>query len=428
MKHAKSMRAGAALLAGFLGLVSGTASAGHGFNLIGFGAESVGMAGADMAVSRDTAAVNLNPAGLTQIGGRAADVFLNPFHSLGLSHADAFNGRTKNDIPLGVLAGGSYAQRLRPDLVMGAGLFVQGGTGYVYEDLNTAFGTEDELSLIFGVSKFVAGLGWSVHPQLSLGAALGIAYAQGRQKFFFDTSDAEAGFFGLRFDGGQALQPNFKLGLQYRPTDALTLALVYNSKTKLDLDKATLTVNYEGLDLGRVKYSDAELNGFALPQELGIGIAWQANRRLLIAFDANWLDYADALDETRLRARNPNRADLPENLRSVELVTPLDWSAQYALALGLAWSLDDKTVLRAGFDRVNNPIPRDKMSPLLNLIQKEEITFGVGRQLDRNWRLDFAFQYQWQREVEYTNPSLPFGPSTEDYEVIAVVMSIARRW
>lgn len=417
-------------LGGVLGVVSQTAVAGHGFNLIGFGAESVGMAGADMALSRDTAAINLNPAGLTQLGGRAFDIYLNPFHTLGLSHSDSFgNRRVKNDIPAGATGGASYAQRLRPDLVVGLGTFVQGGTGYAYEDLQTAFGTEDELSLVFGVSKFVIGAGWSVHPQLSLGASLGVSYAQGRQKFFYETSVPEAGFFGLRFDGGQALEPNFKLGLQYRPTDTLTLALVYNSKTALDLDDATLTVNYEGLDLGRVKYRDAELEGFALPQELGAGLAWRANPRLLIAFDANWLDYAGALDETRLRGRDPNRADLPENLRNIELVTPLDWSGQYALALGAAWRYDNKTVLRAGFDRVNNPIPRETMSPLVNLIQKEEITLGFGRQLDQHWQMDFTLQYQWQREVTYTNPSLPFGPgATEDYEIIAVILSIGRRW
>jgi hypothetical protein len=41
------------------------AHATNGINLIGFGAESSLMAGADVAVARDTSALNTNPAGLT---------------------------------------------------------------------------------------------------------------------------------------------------------------------------------------------------------------------------------------------------------------------------------------------------------------------------------------------------------------------------
>lgn len=45
----------------------------NGINLIGFGAESTLMAGADIAVARDTSALNTNPVGLTQIRGQAFD-------------------------------------------------------------------------------------------------------------------------------------------------------------------------------------------------------------------------------------------------------------------------------------------------------------------------------------------------------------------
>ena len=40
---------------------------------IGFGAESDAMSGADLAVARDTAAMNANPAGVTQIPGNALE-------------------------------------------------------------------------------------------------------------------------------------------------------------------------------------------------------------------------------------------------------------------------------------------------------------------------------------------------------------------
>ena len=51
------------------------ATATNGINLIGFGAESTLMGGADTAVARDTSALNTNPASLAKIQGHMFDGF-----------------------------------------------------------------------------------------------------------------------------------------------------------------------------------------------------------------------------------------------------------------------------------------------------------------------------------------------------------------
>ncbi|MGQ0700736.1 MAG: OmpP1/FadL family transporter [Panacagrimonas sp.] len=411
------------------------ALAGHGLNVIGAGTESMGMAGADAAVSRDTAAVNLNPAGLTQLARRATDVTLEPFHTGRLGHSDSFgNDHNENDIPFGVIATASHALPLArwPGLVVGIGLFAQGGTGYAYDDMPNVFGTKDDFSSIFGVFKLASGFGYRVSEKLSVGANLGLSYASARQKFFPDTSvlgpSPEQNFYGLRFDGGESLAPNFKLGLQYRTTATLTLAAVYNSKITLDLDGASLTVNYEALGLGRVKYTDAELKGFALPQEFGVGLAWRATPRWLLAAEVNWLDWSNALKSTRVHASRPSAQNLSDELQSVELRQTLNWKDQYALAVGTAWNYDEKTVLRMGFDRVGNPSPRENSSPLLNIFAKNEITFGFSRVLDEHRIFGMALQYQLPETVRYTNTNLPFGENArEHFELIGLVFSLGWR-
>lgn len=422
--------AGHALLAAAtVALSIGPSLAGHGLNVIGTGTESLGMAGADFAVARDTAAVNINPAGLTQLARPSTDVTLEPFHTGRLGHSDAFgNDHNKNDMPFGVIVSASHAQPLPrwPGLVVGVGLFAQGGTGYAYDNMPNAFGTKDDLSSIFGVFKLAPGFGWKLNEKLSVGANVGISYASARQKFFPDTS--VAGFNGLRFDGGESLAPNFKLGLQYRPIPSLTLATVYNSKITLDLDGGTLTVNYEALSLGRVKYADAELKGLALPQEFGVGLAWQATPRWLLALEVNWLDWSGALKSTRLSGSRPSVQNLPDELRSVDLRTTLNWKDQYAMAIGAAWQYNEKTVLRMGFDRVGNPSPRETTSPLLNVFAKNEITFGFSRALSEHRTFGFALQWQIPETVRYTNPNLPFGEGArEHYEVIGLIFSLAWR-
>lgn len=57
--------------------------AGNGFNMIAYGAKSVTMGGADIAVARDTSAVNTNPSGLTRISGGKMD--LNKVQSIATS-------------------------------------------------------------------------------------------------------------------------------------------------------------------------------------------------------------------------------------------------------------------------------------------------------------------------------------------------------
>src|SRR3546814_14914767 len=69
----------------------------------------------------------------------------------------------------------------------------------------TAFGTLEDVSLIFGSFKMAPGVGWNVTERLSLDASLGVVYSQARAKFFADTSyvdvEGEAPFFGFRLDG-----------------------------------------------------------------------------------------------------------------------------------------------------------------------------------------------------------------------------------
>lgn len=413
-------------------LSAATASAGYGLTQASFGVESVGLAGADLATTDNSIAVNINPAGLTHVRNEQLDVFINPYWSMRSGHSDGFgNDPYRLDNPLGATSALSYAHRLSsvPGVVVGTGLFVQGGSGFEYEDLATAFGTRDELDVCLGIIKLATGAAWQVNEQFSLGATLGLNVATFRQQFFPNTSDAAAGFFGSRYDGGWDLAPNLKLGLQYRAIPTLTLAAVYSSRTDFDIGHGSLTVNYESLGLGRVEYRDAEVDGLSLAQDFGISAAWQATQRLRVATELTWLDWSQAMRSMRVRARDPATEGLPAALASVDASTPLDWRDQYAVAIGAEWKHDDHTTLRAGFNHVNRVMPRRTLSPLINLIQQEEVTAAITHQLNPNLDVGLALQYQLLQHVNYSNPDLPFGDrAREDYELIAAVLSLTRRW
>lgn len=411
---------------------AGLAQAGNGLNTIGSGTESVGMGGADVAVARDSAAVNINPAGLVQIERRALDAELSLYHATDAGHADALGNDQRVENTDGGIIGVSYAGRLgHPDLVAGIGLFAVGGSGFVYKDLQTGYGTRDDFSSLFSVLRLAPAIAWQASEQLSLGATLGLSYAAGRQKLFPNTSfvDAEgeqAPFFGARIDGVSALGFSGKFGLQWRASDALTLALVYSTKTPLDLKGGTLTLNMEAAGLGRVRYGEASISGLALAQQLDLGLALRPHRDWLLALDLTWLDWSSAMRATTLEVRNPDNNQAPAEIREV---TPLNWRDQYIIALGASYQLDDRTRLRAGYNYGRNPVSPQALTPLLALITEHHITGGFSRRLSPQWDLGMVLQWQLLNSVRYDNPALPITQGARDtLENIFLHFMLSRRW
>jgi long-chain fatty acid transport protein len=90
-------------------------------------------------------------------------------------------------------------------VVVGVGLFAQGGTGNVYKNLATPFGGHDELSSVFRIAKLSFGGAWQPNQRLSLGASLALIYADLQQKVFPETS--VAGFSGYQIEGRMRSSP-----------------------------------------------------------------------------------------------------------------------------------------------------------------------------------------------------------------------------
>ncbi len=406
------------------------ALANNGLNLIGFGAESTGMAGADIAVARDTSALNTNPAGLAQIKGHLLDMSAAAAYSLDVGHKDGFGNdvRVANHwIPIGDIG---YAQSVTDNLTIGGGVFVQGGAGSVFQQLNTAFGTRDELSSIFGAAKLTAGLAYRIDSKLSVGASVSLVHAEARQKVFPNTSvfnpvSPAASFFGLRLEDAAANHVGFKAGIQYAATDAVTLAATYTAKTPLALKDGKLAVNMSAIGLGIVNYRDARVDGLGFPQEVGVGAALRDDRTLWSVKIA-WLDWAHVMTTSTLTAANPDNGLAPAVLSQTQTN---DWKNQTVIAIGMAHEVNERTTLWAGYNYGRNPIPGQNTNPLLAAISEHHITLGAAYRLSSAWRLGGGAEYQPGTKATYTNSALPFGPNAEERNrYIAFNLMLSRRW
>jgi long-chain fatty acid transport protein len=195
------------------------------------------------------------------------------------SHTDTFgNYRKHSKIDGGAYGNAAYARHAENSAcAYGVALVVQGGIGWQYSGLNTAFGTRDDAAATFTVIKLAPAFAWEVNDQLSLGVALGINYVAANQELFPNTP----AFPGFRFKDASGIGLSSKWGLQYRPVKDMTIGVTYGPQTSVPLKGGTLRINVPGQ--GIVRYDNAKLNGNRLPEELALGIAFRPTTSLLVS-------------------------------------------------------------------------------------------------------------------------------------------------
>lgn len=408
-----------------------SAIATNGLNQIGFGAESTAMAGADIAVARDTSALNTNPAGLSQINNSQLDMNLAVAYTGNIKHKDQFGNDASNENEFPLLGSFGYAKKLsNRSITAGIGFFAQGGTGNEYNNLNTVFGTVDDLSILFRIARITPGLSLQVNESLSIGASIVGTYAQLEQEVFPGTSinniaNPDQSFFGYKLQDMDDFSVGIKLGLMYKPNNRLTLGIAYNNQVDLDM-KGSMQVNFSALGLGMVTYQNAEALNINQPQELGFGAMFKTSDKLAIALELNWIDWSSAVTNGTVNASNPDNPMAPPSLSNAGVN---NWRDQYVLALGMVYEQDSRTMYRAGYNYGRNPIPNEHLDPLLNTIAEHHLTFGFGHKFDVEWQLDGALEWDIKNEITYTNSQLPFGQDAVAIgEMYALYVRLVRSW
>src|SRR5581483_8337456 len=109
---------------------------------------------------------------------------------------------------------------------------------------------------------------------------------------------------------------------------------------------------------GTVTYRSTSVKGLALPQELAAGLAWTPRPDWLLSLELKWLDWSGALRTLTIEGQSPDNQNVPATL---ELPSRLDFRDQYVIAGGVAWRVDDSTVLRAGFNYGRRAIPNQNL-------------------------------------------------------------------
>ncbi len=357
-KRATALIAAAACLPGL-------AAATNGMIMEGYGPIAAGMGGAALAYDNGSAALANNPATLGLMAdGRRIDVMLGYVGpdvsapgSFADSSADAFY----------MPAFGYVAKR--GDFAWGAGIYGQGGMGTEY-----AHGDMAQV----GVGRVIVPLAWRASPRLTIGGSVDLVW--GGMDLVADLDGNGSKDISFKDDSdftGRAKGYSLaaKLGFTYRLADALTLGGVYQSAGNLP-------------DL---KGGGYKVTGFDMPAMVGLGFAWQASERLLVAADLKDVLWGESMNTVTILQNGMTVAPFQQ-----------DWDNQVVASAGLAWKFSDALTGRIGYNYGKNPIPDAFVNYLWPATVEHHYTAGFGYAFDMRSQVNFALSYAPEHSVTGT--------------------------
>lgn len=333
-------------------VVPSLALATNGMIMEGYGPIAAAMGGAALAYDNGTAALANNPAtlGLMAQGSRADLMlgFVGPdlqtSMGIGESSADAF-----------YMPAFGYVKK-QGKLAYGAGIYGQGGMG-------TEYPSSGDMAQV-GVGRVIFPLAYNVSDRFNVGGSLDLVWAgmdmvvSGYGINFKDGSDFTGAAKGYSVAG--------KLGFTYKLSTALSVGGVYQSAANLP-------------DLTGYGY---KVEGFDMPATLGLGFAWQANARLMVAADLKDVLWGSSMNTVTIYHNGAAVAPFQQ-----------DWEDQVVLSLGLAYQFNDAFTGRAGYNYGKNPIPDQFVNYLWPAIVENHYTAGFGYAVGRQSEVNFGLSY-----------------------------------
>jgi long-chain fatty acid transport protein len=345
-----------------------------------YGAEAMGRAGANLAISDRSLALNFNPAGISQLQGRHFTVNLSllaPSLEYRNTINDTFKGKD-NFFPLPAFA---YVRSAKDSpWSFGVGFVAQGGMGATFEHENTFFGTVDETFTEVRFMTLSPTAAYAISEDMAIGATLNLGYADASFRFFpetsfFNTQDPAQSFFGVDMERAGGLQTNLRLGWWWRAHPRLSLGLIYQTETDSEYRDGGMTVNFEGHPfLGkRVGYS-ADMDGFTFAAQQGLGISYRPAEKWVLDVDIKRYLWDDAMDTILVTATDPDTPGAPP-----EIVMPFvfNWRDQWVLAAGFDYRYSDLLTLRAGVNYGENPVPDETLTPLFPATVERHFNLGA---------------------------------------------------
>lgn len=413
----------------------------NGYFLPGAGFRSQGMGGVGIAYGRDSLSIGANPANVTKTGMRG-DVGMGVFNPERYAATGSSSGVLRpNGTPMSAGYGFDRAAEsdsryflvpemgmtmpLTEELHVGVAVLGNGGMNTTYNTNLFGFGTGQPVDTKLGVDMMQLlvplTVGYKVNEDHSVGVALQLAETRFRAYGLgaFAIFDAAGPGMAITADPDNLTDRGFdysygagvKVGWQGEFfDDRLTLGLVYTSRTYMTkLDK------YRGLF--------AEQGDFDIPENYGFGIAYKPKKNLVISADVLRIMYADvasvgnrgpAGSATPYNTANqtngiPSIKDARSNGNATSSIYEtgndegmgFGWENQMVYKLGVQYGVNNRLLVRAGYNYGKSPVPGDQLTFSLLAPGVVEHHYSVG------------FTYKASDELEITGTYMYVAPNSQ---------------
>ena len=385
------------LLAACLALGSASALA-AGFNIYEAGVRATALGGAFTATADDGSALFYNAAGMSFHQGSRMNLNLMP-----IGPRFKFQGATDSTGPgefeqaehkWYLVPGAYYTNNNREKLAFGVGVYAPFGLGVEWMDPMNFAGRYVSYDVDIQTVYVTPAISYKVTPELAI--AVGVDVAEQHLSLQRITPHPGLGenAIDLEIDGTSKVNITPSLGLMYRPSEKLSIGLMYHHEKTLEYEDqdATLTSYLEPGDAGYSWPATllASLGGseqtisseLSLPYILSLGAAYQVTPRLRA--EGNFVHFGwSAFEQLEMDFSNDD----------LDQVIHFDYDDSWQVRFGLDFAaIPDRLNLMAGYVYDTTPQPTASVSPLLPDADRNDYSLGV-QYFKNNWEFTACYMY-----------------------------------
>ena len=391
-----------------------------GYFSLGYGAKHKGVAGAGVSLYYYSLA-NGNPAGHWQLGKQfeLGLSFFNPNRDFTISGNPSglpntfglIPGTTTSDSKLFLIPRLAANWMIKENSSFSVSVFGHGGMNTDYP--SQVFYDASSSTTGINLSQLFTNLTYSM--EFTEGHSLGFTAVIAAQFFEAKGVSSFANFSSdpTKLSGtgsSSSIGFGFKVGYMGQLSDALSLGVVYQSKTQMGEFE-----EYAGLF--------AEQGDFDVPSSLTFGMAYKINNQFTAMVDAKLIHYSQVnsvgnpIDPRALPPAFLNPGGDPMNPMDYTPnpgYTPLGsengsgfgWEDMTVIKIGLEYAVSENFTLRGGFSTGNNPIGASEV--MFNILApgviKNHIALGLTKKLSNGHSFDISFNYALASSVKGANP------------------------
>lgn len=381
----------------------------------GYGMIAKGMGGAATAMAEDTFGGANNPASMVWVGNRidlGADIFSPNRSASRIGSAGgtgAMDGNVDSGMNYFLIPEFGYNRMINPDLSAGITVYGNGGMNTSYAGgqiaANTCYLGAPASNLLcgsgtLGVNLMQLIIAPTAAYRINDSHAVGISPLFGYQKFkatgldAFQQISSSPGNLTNQGDSDDASGWGVRVGWQGRITPKLTLGAAYSSK--IDMSKFN---KYKGLF--------AEQGDFDIPENYNLGLAFQAMPNLTVALDYQRINYSSVMAISNSSQTlgciptPPVGSGVGNGCLGGSNGIGFGWSDINVWKLGVAYKMDDKVTLRAGYNHTDNPIKSADVTfnILAPGVVTDHVTLGLSYAVSKSSDLTISYMHAFENSV-----------------------------